>query len=398
VRYARLALVSIVVAAAASPVVPASAAVTSLEAESMAVTPAGSGSVYSDATASGGAALGLWTSAQATTNVSLSAPASAVSVRAKGQLCKGAPAMTVSIDGKATGATAVSATVWTEYSVAVTIPAGAHTLSVAFANPYRNGRCSRALGLDRITVQTADTSGSGTVLDDFNGPAGTPPSSQYWDYDTGQWNSNGQLQNYTNSTQNIRLDGNGDLIIQALKTPTGYTSGRLVTRGKVNMVYGTMSARIKMPSGRGIGPAFWLLGSNVNTVGWPQCGEIDLMELPKLATYYYTTLHGPWVQRPAGASVDYMVGTQGPIADLSTDFHTYWVRRSPGQVVIGVDNTTLGTYTKAALSSNQQWVFDDQPMYGILNISVGDNSSGVPDATTPWPATMLVDWFRVDPT
>ena len=66
-------------------------------------------------------------------------------------------------------------------------------------------------------------------------------------------------------------------------------------------------------------------------------------------------------------------------------------------MVIGIDNTTLGTYTKAMLTSNQQWVFDDQPMYAILNISVGDNSSGQPDATTPWPATMLVDWFRFDP-
>jgi hypothetical protein len=389
--------VSLVVAAVAAPVAPAGAAVTSLEAESMVVTPAGAGSVYADKTAPGGAALGLWTTAQATTNISLSAPATAVSIRAKGQLCKGAPTMTVAIDGKATSPTAVSTTSWADYSMTVALQAGTHTLSVAFTNPYRKGNCSRALGLDRVTVQTGGTSGAGAVLDDFVGAAGTQPSSQYWDYDTGQWNSNGQLQNYTNSTQNIRLDGNGNLIIQALKTSTGYTSGRLVTRGKVNMVYGTMSARIKMPSGKGISPAFWLLGSNVDTVGWPQCGEIDLMELPKLATYYYTTLHGPWVQRPAGASADYMIGTQGPIADLSTDFHTYWVRRSAGQVVIGIDNTTLGTYTKAMLTSNQQWVFDDQPMYAILNISVGDNSSGQPDATTPWPATMLVDWFRFDP-
>jgi hypothetical protein len=127
--------------------------------------------------------------------------------------------MTVSIDGKAVAATAVSATVWTDYRVAVTIAAGSRTVSAAFTNPVRRGpHCSRALGLDKLTVQTASTPGQGAVVDDFNGPAGTAPSSQYWDYDTGQWNSNGHLQNYTNSTDNIRLDGNGNLIIQALKT------------------------------------------------------------------------------------------------------------------------------------------------------------------------------------
>jgi beta-glucanase (GH16 family) len=115
-----------------------------------------------------------------------------------------------------------------------------------------------------------------------------------------------------------------------------------------------------MGTGRGLLPTFWLLGSDIDVVDWPRCGEIDLMELPNVATYYYyTTLHGPWVQRPAGTQVNYIVGTEGPIGDLSTDFHTYWVTRPPGRVVIGVDGTTLGTYTPESLTSNQQWAFDE---------------------------------------
>jgi beta-glucanase (GH16 family) len=238
----------------------------------------------------------------------------------------------------------------------------------------------------------------GTVYDDFLGPAGSPPDMRIWDYDIGPrgWGDN-ELQAYTNSSDNIRLDGQGDLVIQALKTSTGYTSGRLVTRGKLNMLYGRLSARIKFPSGQGIWPAFWLVGSNMDQVGWPQSGEIDMMELVDRATTYYVTLIGPQGDcAPSKPCPNYGKQLDGPIADLSTDFHTYWVNRAPDKIGVGVDETTLATFTPSSLPPGAKWVFNE-PMYALLNIAVGGDWPGPPDESTTFPATMLVDWFRFDP-
>jgi beta-glucanase (GH16 family) len=135
---------------------------------------------------------------------------------------------------------------------------------------------------------------AGAVFDDFDGAEGSRPNSASWDYDPGNPSpANHQLQNYTDSPENIRLDGQGHLVIQAIRSGNGYTSGRLVTRGKVDMLYGRLTARIKMPKGQGIWPAFWMLGSDYGNIGWPECGEIDLMELVNVGTTYNVTLHGP---------------------------------------------------------------------------------------------------------
>jgi len=233
------------------------------------------------------------------------------------------------------------------------------------------------------------------VFDDFDGPANTPPSSQHWIYDLGRPGAaNHELQTYTNSLDNVRIDGQGRLIIQARKTPTGYTSGRVATRGKVDTLYGTTSARIKFPSGQGIWTAFWMLGSNIETVWWPQCGEIDIMELVSSGTTFHATLHGPQ------GNSDYRqgngVGTRGSIPDLTRDFHTYWVDRQRNSIIVGVDAKTLAEFTPASLPSGARWVFN-QPMYATLNVAVGGDWPGPPDQSTPFPSTMLVDWFRFTP-
>ena len=234
------------------------------------------------------------------------------------------------------------------------------------------------------------------VIDNFDGTANSAPDDAVWGYDVGRWQTNGQLQEYTHSTDNIRLDGVGHLVIEAKPVASGFTSGRLVTRGRVPMLYGTLSARIKMPAGKGISPSFWLVGTDIDTAGWPNCGEIDLVEMPSSGTYRYTTLHGPWVQRPPGAQIDYQLQVHTPSADLSAEFHTYWVVRAPNSIVIGMDEATFATFSPESLAPDQKWVFD-QPMYAILNVAVGDAWAGPPDATTPWPAIMLVDWFRWEP-
>jgi beta-glucanase (GH16 family) len=231
---------------------------------------------------------------------------------------------------------------------------------------------------------------SGPVFDDFLGPAGAAPDAAMWTRDIGSsaekgWEQ-GSLQTYTDSSDNLRLDGRGHLVIEARASGDGYSSGRLVTRGRVDFPYGTVSARIKFPAGHGIWPAFWMLGSNIGAVGWPRCGEIDIMELVNVGSNYHVALHGP------GADAD----RSGDIADLTDDFHTYWMTRAENSVTVGVDATTLESFTPSSLPPHAEWVFDG-PMHVLLNIAVGGDWPGPPDSSTKFPATMLVDWFRFEP-
>jgi beta-glucanase (GH16 family) len=230
---------------------------------------------------------------------------------------------------------------------------------------------------------------AGPVFDDFGGPAGSAPNPAYWGYVTGTgWDLG--LQNYV--TAGAFLDGQGHLVIQAVDTGNGYTSGRIQTKNKLSLGYGTITARIKMPSGQGLLPAFWLVGADQDTTPWPQCGEIDIIELVSDATTYYTTLVGPVSGMPEGSQ---QARFTGPITDLSTDYHDYWVTRLPDSITVGIDTQTLGTFTPESLAPGAQWVYN-RPMYAILNLTVG-GWPGPPDKSTPSPATMLVDWFRFDP-
>lgn len=241
----------------------------------------------------------------------------------------------------------------------------------------------------------------GAVVDNFDGPAGSPPDPALWDLDLGPWRDEG-MQTYTNSTQNVRLDGEGHLVIQARPTAGGYTSARVVTRGKLAMHYGRVSARIKFPSGQGVWPAFWMLGTDCHPdspSAWPACGEIDIMELINDGQTYHATLHGPQGNTDyfgGGAASGKVVGTRGPMSGLTTGFHDYWLEWQPNSIAIGVDGQTLGSFTPESLPPGAQWVFN-RPMYALLNIAVGGSWPGPPDASTPWPATMLVDQFTYTP-
>lgn len=251
-----------------------------------------------------------------------------------------------------------------------------------------------------VTVTVVGDPVETAVTHDFSGAADTAPDPAMWVYATG-WDAG--LQTYTDSLENIHLDGQGNLVIQALKTDTGYSSGRLTTQGTVDMLYGTMTARVKLPAGQGIWPAIWQLGSTYSQAtwdapgptGWPGAGEIDLIELVNNGTTYYTTLHGPQGTTDYYAGSGEVVGTSGPIDDLTTDFHDYWVMRQANIIVIGVDDTMLATFTPESLPSDATWAFN-RPMFAIFNVAVGF-WAGQPDETTPWPATMLVDSFTYTP-
>jgi beta-glucanase (GH16 family) len=234
----------------------------------------------------------------------------------------------------------------------------------------------------------------GGVFGDFNGPAGSPPNPAYWSYGTGTGEDIG-VENY--QTGNAFLDGQNHLVIQAVDTGNGYTSARIETKNKLSFGYGTITARIKMPSGQGLWPAFWLVGADEDSTPWPRCGEIDIIELPSTATTYTTGLHGPINGMPENTGE----GTQqalltGPITDLSTDYHNYWVTRIPDSITVGVDTKTLGTFTPQSLQPGAQWVYN-RPMYAVLDLAVGGSWAGPPDNSTRFPATMLVDWLRWDP-
>ena len=236
------------------------------------------------------------------------------------------------------------------------------------------------------------------VVDSFIGTAGVPPWPRLWCYNTGSgWT--GEAQTYTSSTDNVSLDGNGHLAITARRAPDGsYTSGRIKTEGSLTMGYGRVEATILMPPGPGLLPAFWLLGSNYPTVGGLAAGEIDIIECVRGTIQH--TIHGPGAD---GADYNDGAGVnvwKVPVIDPTSRFRTYWAERSKDKIVIGVDTTTTATFTPASLPPGGQWVFNDQPMFAILNLAVGDVGNswvGAPDPSTPFPQTMLVDSFRFTP-
>jgi beta-glucanase (GH16 family) len=231
--------------------------------------------------------------------------------------------------------------------------------------------------------------------DEFTGPGGAPPDPSKWQIVTapsGQWNS--ELECYTNSASNVELDGQGHLAITALQGSGNcpYTSARLQTQGLFQTEYGQIEINMQIPAGQGLWPAFWAMGSNKPTVGWPYCGEFDVMEnLGNDPFTAYGSIHGP--QGTLDHGYAYTTPYQSPVS-LATGFHTYAVNWTPSSISYSIDGVTYATYTPSTLSSGQSWVFN-QPFYLLLNLAVGGTWPGSPNSSTHFPATMLVDWVRV---
>ena len=236
--------------------------------------------------------------------------------------------------------------------------------------------------------------------DEFNGADGSAPDPTKWAYDLGGggW-GNGELETYTSRPQNVVVQG-GNLVITAAKeTYTGgdgitrdYTSARLKTQGLFSQSSGRFEARIKIPSGQGIWPAFWMLGNDFPTNGWPTCGEIDIMEsIGSQPATVYGTIHGPGYSGGAGITAGNTLGT-GKYSDA---FHVYAVEWEATQIRFYVDGFLYATRTPADLPKNGSvWVFD-HPFFLLLNVAVGGNWPGAPDSTTVFPQQMLVDYVRV---
>ena len=229
--------------------------------------------------------------------------------------------------------------------------------------------------------------------DEFEGPAGQLPDATKWDYDIGTDWGNLQLEYDTDRASNVSLDGHGLLTITAREEfyeGQPYTSARIVTRNRYEPTYGRIETRIKLPTGQGLWPAFWLLGSDIGSVGWPQCGEIDIMEYRgQEPTIVYGTLHGPGYSGGSGFGSVYVL----PSGRFDSSFHTFAVEWDAGKISWYVDDVLYHQATPADLAPSE-WVFD-HPFYIILNVAVGGTFVGPPDASTVFPQTMSVDYVRV---
>ncbi|TCB95633.1 glycosyl hydrolase family protein [Micromonospora zingiberis] len=239
-----------------------------------------------------------------------------------------------------------------------------------------------------------------TWQDEFNAPAGTPVDQSKWRFDIGGhgWGNN-ERQYYTNSTSNAVHDGQGNLVITARReNPANYqchygrceyTSARLLTAATFNQAYGRFEARIKIPRGQGIWPAFWMLGSDFGNVGWPASGEIDIMEnIGREPNTVHGTIHGPGYSGGGGITGSRVIGQ--PLADT---FHTYRVDWEPNIIRWYLDGQEFFRVDPSRLGGNR-WVFD-HPFFMILNVAVGGNWPGYPDGSTQFPQQMLVDYVRV---
>ena len=252
------------------------------------------------------------------------------------------------------------------------------------------------------TLQPPPASGWTLVWsDEFNGADGSTPDSSKWTYDTGGkgW-GNQELECYTNRPQNAQIKG-GNLVITAQKesitcsdgASNNYTSARLKTQGLFSQAYGRFEARIKIPAGQGMWPAFWMLGNNITTAGWPTCGEIDIMEnIGREPGTIHGSLHGPSTTSPTSdASAAFSLPAGQNFAD---DFHLYAVEWEPGTVRFYVDTNLYETVNQSQWPSSGTWEFN-HPFFIILNVAVGGTWPGSPDTTTQFPQQMLVDYVRV---
>jgi len=230
--------------------------------------------------------------------------------------------------------------------------------------------------------------------DEFEGEAGQSPDAGKWVFDQGTDWGNLQLEWDTDRPENVSLDGRGHLAITAREEEFNrrpYTSSRIKTKGLFEQCYGRFEARIKVPVGQGIWPAFWMLGRDIDEVGWPGCGEVDIMEFrghePRVL---WASLHGP------GHAGDDAISSRHELssAGFPQDFHVFALDWSPRRIRWFLDGVLYKTVTPEDLPADARWVYD-HPFFLILNVAVGGRWPGAPDSTTSFPQTMLVDYVRV---
>lgn len=292
--------------------------------------------------------------------------------------------------------------------------------------------CVAGLILPGCAAQRAETTPAGSSWrlvwsSDFDGPAGTVPGGFQFETGGSGWGNHEQEYYVSKAqdkiTENAVLNGNGDLAITARRntdprlrcsydsagalqaggTTCRYTSARLDTSAipGANPRYGLIEARIELPQGAGLWPAFWAVGTDFGKVGWPESGEIDIMEsFGDAPAVVFSHLHGPtaasparpWSEPPGRRGTFTMPGWD----EFFSGFHTFAADWYPDRISFSVDGDVFETIDRASLPSGDKWVFN-KPFYLILNVAVGSarSPSGAPDSWTSFPQTMLVQWIKV---
>jgi beta-glucanase (GH16 family) len=241
----------------------------------------------------------------------------------------------------------------------------------------------------------------GTLIwsDEFNGPDGSMPDQEKWKVvENGSGYGNRELEYYTDRSSNVHEE-DGKLVITARREPFNgadgphdYTSARIESEGRFELKYGRIEARIKLPSGQGIWPAFWMLGTNHEAVSWPACGEIDIVEKVGFEpSSVHGSLHGPGYSGSNPLTGTYTLPDQRRFSD---GYHLFAIEWEPQVIRFYVDDVLYETRSTADLPPGAPWAFD-HPFFLVLNVAVGGYWPGDPNATTPFPVDMLVDYVRV---
>lgn len=287
------------------------------------------------------------------------------------------------------------------------------SLSVVFGTGFFLGRRSQnTLPVNVFSLQWGEPVWS----DEFDGAPQQTPDPSKWTSETGKNGGWGNHEIETNCSAssglqegcnprhpNAFLDGQGHLVLRAIRAADGtWTSARVTTRDVKDFLYGRIEARMKLPVGVGLWPSFWMLGSDFPTVGWPASGSVDLIENVSVTphnngvgpTMIRSTLHGPRYYRGNGLWHDFKLPNGARVDDSS--FHTYGIIWSPQMIQFYVDDPANVYFVRGAsdIPEGGKWVFD-HPFFLIMNLAVGGDWAGDPDATTPSPADMLVDYVRV---
>ena len=236
--------------------------------------------------------------------------------------------------------------------------------------------------------------------DNFSGSAGSAPNPANWTYDVGGsgW-GNDELECYTDNRTNSYLDGKGHLVIAARYDPgflcaggvrDDYTSARLTTKGLRTLRYGTIVMRAELPTGPGSWPAFWALGQDIGTAGWPASGEIDAAEVigsePR-------TVNGSIHARGWNGQPYVRTSHVQSTTTLSGRFHTYGVTWTPTRITFTFDGHAYYSVTKADATASGNWPFQ-RPFYLLLDVAVGGTWPGPPTSATRWPQRMVIDYVR----
>ena len=297
------------------------------------------------------------------------------------------------------------------YSFGRVFPIGQDWSSAGGLNFWYYGRNSNKkieLSLTNVPAISSDPGAWNLVWsDEFNSKRGIAPNANVWGHELGDGTANGiagwgnsELEYYTTSTENASTDGNGNLKITVKEAdgsllcyygPCEYTSARLLTKNRFEVAYGRIEARIKVPEGAGLWPAFWMLGTDIDQVNWPQTGEIDIMEfVGREPDQVFGTLHGPGYSGGQSYGRVYELGEP-----VSENFHVFAVEWQPDKIEWFIDGISYFTATpNDPFLQGKQWVFN-HPFFILLNVAIGGNFGGPVGPDTTFPQSMLVDYVRL---